>query len=1139
MKKKSQSWVSSNPTLKKLIMELKIAIFIIVTGVTNALALPAYSQTAKVTLDMENKSLETVMDEIEKQSEFYFIFNQKQIDVNRIVDVQVENKLIADVLDDLFSGTEVNYAVLDRKILLTTDKIDNQSGAGSLNIEDQQRKVSGKVTDKTGTPLGGVTVVVKGTTAGTITEIDGSYSLPLPEGAADLSFSFVGMIAQDVKIGTQSVINVILEEASIGLDEVVVVGYGTQKKVATTSALSAVKGDDLIGAPVANVSNSITGRLPGVLSFQSSGEPGSDATTLRIRGIGTTGNANALVIIDGVPRSMSDIDPNEVETITVLKDAAAVAPYGLGGANGVILITTKRGQEGKLALNYKGYYGLQQPTFMPEFLDAFGYASALNTANDNIGGVHPFTDEQLQKLKDGSDPDHYPNTDWVKRIVNFKAPITQHNLSFSGGSQKVRFYSNLGYLYQEGVVPEIKYKRYNMLLNVDADVTNSTTLSIDLNGSQTISSNPAGASGTGIFTDVTEIPPTLPLQFSNGMPAHAMLPNISESGYSDDTDNALNTKLQVEQRIPFIQGLKLKGVFNYNISPSFGKTWTLPRTFYKLDATEQFVPQPAGPVSPTLSQSYGMNQVRMVQAYLTYDRSFGEHNVSALGVYEGRSSNNNSMSAGRVNYELLLDELSYGSSDKNNFSNGGSSSRSAQMGWVYRFNYSYSTRYLVELSGRYDGHYYFAPGKRFAFFPSASVAWRISEESFLKGKVSWIDNLKLRASIGKSGNLAGNPFQYLTAYLTRPSYVFGGTAPVQVLGAYESAQSNPFITWETANKTNIGLDAMLWKGKIDFSFDVYTEKRSDMLLSPATTVPSEYGIGLSQVNAGIMQNKGFDLNIGTKQTIAHDLIINAEFNLTYAKNELIETYETAATYNNPNRRQTGRPMNTRFGLQSLGLYQVEDFNDDGTLVVGMPVPSYGPVKAGDIKYADIAGNPDSDGNMTAPDGIINVNDYTVIGEPLFPQMIFGMNLGAKWKGFDMTMLWQGAGKVSLYLESEMASPFFNGAKIYKEQLDYWTPDNRDASFPRLTPTPITNNQQTSSFWVKDGTYLRLKTMEVGYTLPSVISGKAGMKSLRLYVSGSNLLTFSKLSYLDPELANNRARYYFQQKVFAFGINLGF
>lgn len=1116
---------------------MRIAFILMILGILQARATDAYSQKTRLSLSFSETELVKVLDKIEDESEFFFLYNEKLLDTERKISITANDQLIGKILDDLFAGTNVKYTIVDRKIILAPDYLTKETDALALL---QQQKVTGKVTDsQTGEAMPGVNIQVKGTTIGAITDVDGKYTLIVPEQNTTLVLSFIGYVSQEVSINGKSVIDVALTGEITGLDEVVVVGYGTQKKVATTSALSSIKGDDLIGAPVANVSNSITGRLPGVLSFQGSGEPGADATTLRIRGIGTTGNANALVIIDGIPRSLSAIDPNEVETITVLKDAAAVAPYGLGGANGVILITTKRGQEGKLSLNYKGFYGIQQPTFMPEFLDSYGYANTLNIANDNIGGTHPYTDDQLQKFKDGSDPDHYPNTDWVRQIVNFKAPITQHNLSFSGGSQKVRFYSNLGYLYQEGIVPEIKFKRYNILLNVDADVTNTTTLSLDLTGSQTISNNPSGASGTGIFTDVTEIPPTLPLKFSNGYAAHAMLPNIYESGYDNSVGSSLNMKLQVEQKVPFLPGLKLKGVFNYNMGPTFGKTWTLPRTFYKLDAADQFIAQPAGPVSPTLSQSYSLSQSKIIQAFITYDRSFGEHNISALGVYEGRSGNNNSMSASRVNYDLLLDELSYGSSDKNNFNNGGSSSKTAQMGWVYRLNYSYTTKYIVEFSGRYDGHYYFAPGKRFAFFPSASLGWRISEENFFKGKVSWVDNLKLRVSYGKSGNLAGNPFQYLTAYLTRPSYIFGGTAPVQVLGAYESAQSNTFITWETANKANIGIDALILKGKIDFSLDMYSERRSDMLLSPATTVPSEYGIGLSQVNAGIMENKGFDLSIGTKQDITKDFHVNADFNFTFAKNNLMQTYETAATFNNPNRKQTGRPMNTRFGLQALGLYQVDDFDETGNLISGLPVPGFGPVKPGDIKYFDIAGNPGADGIISAPDGIININDYTVIGDPLFPQMIFGMNLGMSWKGFDMTMLWQGAGKVSIYLESEMASPFFNGAKIYKEQLDYWTPENVNASFPRLTPSPTTNNQQPSSFWVKDGTYLRLKTMELGYTIPASITKKAGVKSLRVYMSGSNLLTFSHLKYLDPELANNRARYYFQQKVYAFGINVAF
>ncbi len=1034
------------------------------------------------------------------------------------------------------SGTWINHSTKSSSVV---DIFNPQGTEDPAIVMQPQKKVSGKITDHSGTTLPGVSVVVKGTTNGAITDADGNFSiLNIPDNAI-LQFSFVGMKTQEITVGKKSSLTIVMDEQTIGLEEVVAVGYGTQKKVATTSAISSLKGNELVAAPVANVSGSIAGRLPGVLSFQNSGEPGADATTLRIRGISTTGNANALVIIDGIPRNLSDVDPTEVETISVLKDAAAVAPYGLGGANGVILITTRRGKEGEISINFKTYYGIQQPTSLPRMLDSYGYANALNIANVNIGGSAPYTDQQLQKFKDGSDPDHYPNTDWQRAVLNFQAPISRQTLSFTGGTKKIRYFSNLGYINQEGVVSTIGFKQYNVLLNVDADVTNTTTLSIDIDGIQSKSANPGGASGTGIFTDVTEIPPILPIRFTNGYAAHAMLPNIYESGYDNSDVNTINLKLQVEQRIPFVRGLKFKGVFNFNTGQTFNKTWILPRTFYKLDATDQYIPQPSGPVSPTLSESINLVQNKLIQGYLTYDRSFGKHSISALGVYEGRSGNSNNLSASRVNYDLLLDELSYGSSDKNNFNNGGSSGRSAQMGLVYRLNYSYAAKYFIESSGRYDGHYYFAPDKRFSFFPSVSLGWRISEEKFIKNQYSWIDNLKLRASYGKSGNLAGGAFQYLTAYLTRPAYIFGGTSPTQVMGAYASAQPNPFITWEAANKVDIGLDALILNGKLDFTVDVFSERRSNMLLSPGTTVPSEYGISLSQVNAGIMENRGIDFSIGTKQVLFKSLRLNAVFNLSYAKNELIQTYETAATFNNPNRKQTGRSLGTQFGLQALGLYQTSDFDSNGKLITGLPVPSYGAVKPGDIKYADLAGAPGSDGMIKDPDGKIDINDYTVIGDPLFPQMIYGLNLDMSYKGFNLSMLWQGAGKENVYLGGELASPFFNGAGISEAQLDYWTVENTNATYPRLTPTAITNNTQTSSFWVKDGKYLRLKTLELGYSLPSKLINRIKMKSLKFFVSGQNLLTFCKLKDIDPELANNRARYYVQQKVYACGINIGF
>lgn len=1011
-----------------------------------------------------------------------------------------------------------------------------QSGAqNKLNYS-----VSGAVSDSNNVPLSGVSVKVKGGMQGTSTDAEGKFSLSFTANKNPLLIvSYVGFETKEIPVANSQTLNIILKQEGGTLGDVVIVGYGKQKKATVTAAISSVDGDALVKAPVANISNSLGGRVSGIISRQSTGEPGEDNDRIQIRGIGTTGSSDPLVIVNGIPRPYSQLDPNDIETVTVLKDAAAVAPYGLAGANGVILVTTKRGKEGKFSLNYDGFYGFQKPTNMPEFLNAYDYARLLSEANVNIGNAPTYTEEQLQKFKDGSDPDHYPNTDWVHEVLSNDAPITRHSLSFSGGSQKIRIYSNIGYLYQEGVVPVVKFNRYNLTSSIDANVTATTTMSLDIQGMFSKQKNPGGNDGTAIFTNVTEYPPILPIRFSDGKAANALLPQIYESGYDNLMNNMFNAKLQIEQKLPFIQGLSLKGAFAYNKYYTFQKAWQLPVRFYSLNGNNEYVTQSAGPVNPTLTETFNEIQNIIVQGYITYDRTFGKHSIGALAVVETQKGLTNTFNASRINYSVPLDELSSGSSNKNDFNNGGASGQSAQTGLVYRVNYTYATKYLVELSGRYDGHYYFAPSERYAFFPAASLGWRLSEENFIKDNITWINNLKIRGSYGKSGNLAGGPFQYLPSYGLRNSYVFGGTSPVQVQGIYENTQANPNITWETANKADIGLDASLFRNKLTFSLDIFKERRSDMLIAPQAALPAEYGISISQVNAGIMENRGLDFSISTDQIFKNGMRLNAAFNFTYAQNKLIQTFESASTYNNSNRRQTGRPYNAQFGLEALGLYQVDDFDADGNLKQGLPVPSFGAVKPGDIKYADIAGTPGADGKPTAPDGKIDINDYNLIGDPLFPQIIYGLNLNFSWKGFDVSALLQGAAKASIYLSNEMAFPFFNGAKIFKQQADFWTPENTNAAYPRLTPTPTTNNTQPSSFWIKSGNYLRLKTAQVGYSLPASVLNNMHIASLRVYVSGQNLFTISKLKFLDPELGNARARYYFQQRVLSFGLNVGF
>lgn len=1091
-----------------------LAVFLFCTQ----LSAKVYSQKdVQLSMNVKDVRFSRALDKIEDATGCRFFYNAKEVPLNKLVSINTRgSRPLTEVLTDLLSSLHLNYRLLSGNVIAIT---------ASRNV--RFALVKGIVTDSRGTPLPGVSIKVKGANTGTVTDAEGRFEIDAPDSAV-LVISYIGFQPREQPVGGETLLHITLQEESKGLSEVIVVGYGTQKKISTTAAVSTLKGADITRTPVANINNSIAGRVSGVLAFQASGEPGVDASTIRVRGIGTTGDNNGpLTIVDGVPRNFSQINPNEIESITVLKDAAAIAPYGLAGANGVLLITTKRGKAGKVEMNFNTWYGIQRPTRYPHYLNAYEFATALNAANKNAGLPPAYTEEELQQYRDHSDPDHYPDHDWVREVLDFNAPMNNQSLTFSGGSDKVRFFSSLGRLYQQGSVNVINYSRYNIAANADMNATPSTTISLDIKGSLEVIKNPGSQSGTGIYTSVTKNPPLLSsqLRFSNGLPGNTLLPSIYESGYNRENKNIFYSQLSIEQKIPAVPGLAFKAVGAYDKNYSTTKQWQVPYTIYSLNANDEFVPTKAGVTAPSLEQGFEETINTTLQGYITYNRTFGKHAVNALAVAELRQGKGNLFSASRLNYQVDLDELSLGSSSKNDLDNSGSSSSYRQLGFVYRLGYAFEQKYMAELSGRYDGHYYFAPGKRFAFFPAFSLGWRLSEENFIKNNFQWIDHLKLRGSYGISGNLAGAPFQYLSSYGLRSSYGFGGTQFTQVQGVYERSEPNPNITWETARKTDIGLEGTLWKGRLGFELDFFKERRSDMLVAPNAVVPVEYGIGISQINAGIMDNKGFDLSINTFNTFRNGLTLNAGFNFSYAKNKLVQTFENASTYNDPNRRRTGRPLDTQFGLQAIGFFQSQEEIDAAPKQFGTVIP-------GDIRYADING-----------DKKIDDNDQVVIGDPAFPQIIFGMTANVAWKGFDLGMLWQGAAESSFQLTNEAAHPFFNGAKIFREQLDYWTPENRDARYPVILPSPNTNSQQVSSFWQRDGSYLRLKNAELGYTLPGNIISRLRIASLRIYTAAQNLLTFSAEKYLDPEIGvssgSKRARYYFQQKVFSFGLNASF
>ena len=1015
-------------------------------------------------------------------------------------------------------------------------------------LTPQGKTVRGKITDDKGAALSGVSVMIKGTTRGTTTKEDGSFSIDVPDNKAVLEFSYTGFQTISVSASSQN-LEISLKPAAGKLDDVVVVGYGTQKRTSVTAAVSTIKASDVAQKPVVNLSNSLVGRASGLIITQSSGEPGYDGSSISIRGVSTlSGNTTPLVIVDGVPRDFSRLDPNTVESFTILKDAAAVAPYGVAGANGVILVTTKKGKIGAPSLNYNGYVGIQNPTKVPTFVNSYQYALMRNEANKNDGLAPAYTDADLQKFLDHSDPDGHSDGHPLQDIIMPNRIITSHNLSLSGGADRIRYFAGIQYTSQQGMWSPTYLKKYNAMFNITADATRTTKVGLSVNGWVEDQHFPSQSAAT-IIGQAQRQAPTTPVYYSNGLWSgyigQSLIGEIYHSGYQFNENPSYQTQFSIEQQLPFVKGLSLKAVVSYDPSSSMQRKYTTPIPFYNVDTTTNpytYKEGIQGNSKASFWEYYNQTHAFTYQGYINYHNTFGKHDITALAVVENRIVKYEEFSAQRLNYSLDIDELNYGGSGSSDISNSGYSTLTKQLGYVYRLAYAYNNRYLLEASGRYDGSYVFGPGHRFGFFPAFSAGWRLSEESFIKDHIKWIDNLKLRGSWGESGALpyyigttTVADFNYLSTYgLYSNSAVLDGNI---TQGLSATRQGNPDITWEKAQKTDIGLEGSILHGLFGFEIDYFYEKRSNMLLDTANHLPAEYGLSVGQVNAGIMSNHGIDITLRSAHSFSKDLRLDITGTFTYARNKLLRFYETGATYNNPNRRETGRSLNTQYGLKALGYYSDADFNADGSLKSGEPVPTFGPVHPGDIKYADLA---NSDGALK-PDGVIDANDQTVIGHPQTPEIIYGLEPHLTWKSFDLDILFQGSANSDIYLNSYFVQPFnASGSASELSFSQYWTPDRTNVLYPRLTGTPSPNNTQTSSWWVRNDSYLRLKSFELGYTLPAGMIRSLRIQGIRIYIAGQNIINWTPhmKEIIDPENSGSNQNYY-QQRVFSFGANVTF
>ena len=1135
--------------IKELFRIMRMSIFLLFVCTFQLLATHTDAQNAIIKINSTTLSVGELISEIEKQTDYLVVYRNREVNTERTIRVKDKSAEVITLLQSAFANTDIGYEFENNYIVLTK-KMENKQIKQPVNAPQQpgRKTIKGLVVDQNNESVIGANIVEKGTTNGVITGIDGDFTLSVSENAT-LQVSYIGYLTQEVAVRNQSSIQIVLQEDLQTLNEVVVIGYGTTKKASLTAAVASMKGEETALKPVTNISQNLVGRMPGIVARQGSGELGYDNPTMYVRGRGTTGSKNsALIVIDGIPReNFGQLDPSNIESITILKDAAAVAPYGIGGANGVVLITTKKGKTGKPTVSYNGYVGFQNPTRMPEMVNSYEYATLLNEGARNSGLTNmPYSDEQVAMYKktvdraSDADPDRYPNSRGIRDIIRHNSIMTYHNLEISGGSEFIKYYMSLAYTAQDGMFEGTDMKRYNVSSRMDVKATRTTDIALSLSGYVADHNFPGEGAGSIAYAAVRQ-PATEAIWYSNGLWGNYLgrspvALGSTRSGYTKEERTQLYTTLSIEQQLPFVEGLSIKGVVSYDPYKLFKKEWRKPRVSYTPDfSTTPYTFNETKEGDHSLFERDEDDKRFTYQGYINYNRRFNNlHDVTFLGVVESRQRKKHWFDTKRTGFPIEIDEMDQGSTAAGKVTNSGSSEEETSVGLLYRIGYTYNNKYMIETAGRYDGNYYFAPGEKWGFFPSVSAGWNISEEEFIKTNLRNLEMLKLRASYGESGNLAGEAFQYMSGYKMKTNSAYFGNPTI---GVEEMNQSNPFITWEKAKKFNMGVDAVLWRGLLSFSVDYFYDKRDNMLAKPSVTVPLEYGIDLPDVNGGRMSNQGVEVMLSSAHTFPNKMQLNLTGNFTYTHNKLLETFETSSTYDNPNRRRTRRSYETQFGYKAIGYYTADDFDADGKLKPGIAAIKDARVQPGDIKYADLYG-PDG-----VPDGIIDSHDETVIGRPKeTPQIIFGFTPSLAWKGFDLNMLFQGAAMNDIYLQGTMAHPFESQGSATKLQYkDHWTPENTNAKYPRVYNAPVEHNKATSSHWIRHADYLRLKSLEFGYVLPRKWTEKASMERVRIYFAGQNLWTWTPRmkEVIDPEAGNTDGRYYYQQQAFSFGLNVTF
>lgn len=1024
--------------------------------------------------------------------------------------------------------------------------------------------IKGIVIDETlKEPVPGANITVKGTTIGTITSYDGTFSINVPSKKSILMVSFMGYITQEVPVGDRKTIKVSLKEDAQTVEEVVVIAYGNQNKGLVTSAISSISNKELIKSPVASVTNLLAGAMPGVSSVQTSGQPGKDAAAIYVRGSGSLNNSlsKPLILVDGVERDFAQIDPNEIESISVLKDASSTAVFGVRGANGVVIVSTRRGKNSKPQIAVSTSLGLQQPISLVEQTGSYDFARFWNTKQQMDGITDRkqyFTPEQVEAYRTGSDPIMYPSMDWKKYIFNDVYLQSKNNINISGGSENVQYFISVGYLYQNGLLKDLpgqtynnnyRYDRYNYRANIDANLTKTTTMKLGISGNlgktqepRTVVSDSGEDQNAWVIAQIWSHPFAGP-GFVNGIrtqvpkdivPLGEILRDgmfvFYGQGYTQDYDTKLNLDIDITQKLDFLaKGLSvsIKGAYDNKFKLSkkrtgggiegqtayyksyFDTNGQMAQTDPDYDKTYVYVPYGSDtPLNYSESNERGQNWY--LEGRVNYEQSFGGHKVSGLFLYN---------------------------QSRNYYPNAYTFIPRSYIGMVGRATYSYMSKYMFDVNVGYNGSENFAPGKnRFGLFPAFSAGWVVTGEKFMENQHVF-DYLKLRASWGRVGSDKGldSRFMYMPAvWQGAGGYSFGVNNPINSPAFGISRIGNPNVTWETADKQNYGIEVKFLDNRLSLDFDYFTERRTGILISPEST-PGVIATSLPNLNLGKVDNHGYEVAIGWNDKVGSNFDYYISANASFARNKIIFRDEVPKQFGYMN--ETGGSTGRQSGVYKyIRLYQNSDFTQaaNGELVLKSELPQpYQKVYPGDAMYADRNGDNIVDGNDKGVEGYANRPEYT-----------FGLNAGCNWKGFNFTMQWAGSTNVSRMYDIEYRIPFTNAGK--RGLLTYfndgcWTPENQEgATYPRASETSESWNSEASTLWLQDASYLRLKSLSVGYTFNNrPILKKLGIGSLGLSFSGYNLLTFSPLKYLDPESDPNRFGDYPLVKLYSFGLNLNF